>query len=117
MPKVYFNDLGMRNVLLNQFQPVEFRIDKGELVENFIFLQLRNKYSSDEIRYWRTADGNEVDFVVSTEFDKGFAIESKFDEKAYFPKKYTKFSNEYPDFPLTVKSYRSTKNSTSLFSV
>ena len=117
MPIAYFNDLGMRNILLNQFQTVEFRIDKGELIENFVFLQLRNKYTPEEIRFWRTADGNEVDFVVSTEFEKGFAIECKFDENNFSPKKYSKFSDEYPNFPLSVKSYNYTKNSTSLFSI
>ncbi|MCD6354961.1 MAG: ATP-binding protein [Prolixibacteraceae bacterium] len=117
MPVVYFNDLGMRNILLNHFQPVEFRIDKGELIENFMFLQLRNKYAIEEIRFWRTTDGNEVDFVVSTEFEKGFAIECKFDENLFNQKKYSKFTNEYPNFPLTVKSYHHSKNSTSLFSI
>ena len=117
MPIAYFNDLGMRNILLNQFQPVEFRIDKGELIENFVFTQLRNKYTPDEIRFWRTADGNEVDFVISTEFNRGFAIECKFDENNFKKKKYTKFTNEYSDFPLVVKAYKSQNNSSSLFSV
>lgn len=117
MPIAYFNDLGMRNILLNQFQTVDFRIDKGELIENFVFLQLRNKYIPEEIRFWRTADGNEVDFVVSTEFEKGFAIECKFDERNFNRKKYSKFTNEYSNFPLSVKSYRYTKNSTSIFSI
>lgn len=117
MPVAYFNDLGMRNILLNQFQSVDFRIDKGELIENFVFLQLRNKYIPEEIRFWRTADGNEVDFVVSTEFEKGFAIECKFDERNFNQKKYSKFTNEYINFPLSVKSYRYSKNSTSLFTI
>lgn len=117
MPVAYFNDLGMRNILLNQFQSIEFRIDKGELMENFVFTQLRNKYPTDEIRFWRTADGNEVDFVVSTQFEKGFAIECKFDEKNFNEKKYTKFTNEYTNFPLSVIAYKSKNNSTSLFSL
>ncbi len=117
MSKVYFNDLGMRNTLLNLFQPVDFRLDKGELFENFIFLQLRNKYNSDDIRFWRTADGNEVDFVISTQIDNGFAIECKFDEKSFSPKKYNKFSNEYKSYPLQLKAYQYSKNSNSPFSI
>ncbi len=117
MPKVYFNDLGMRNILLSQFQNIDFRIDKGELIENFVFIQLRSKYNSDEIRFWRTTDGNEVDFIVSTNYDKGFSIECKFNEKSFNQKRYSKFTNEYPNFPLQVKSYVNLKNNTSLFSI
>jgi predicted AAA+ superfamily ATPase len=117
MPVAYFNDLGMRNILLNQFEPIEFRIDKGELIENYVFLQLRNKCVTDEIRFWRTADGNEVDFVVSTQFEKGFALECKFEERNFNLKKYSKFTDGYPNFPLSVKSYKYTKNSNSLFSI
>lgn len=117
MPKIYFNDLGMRNILLSQFQSIDFRIDKGELIENFVFIQLRNKYNSDEIRFWRTTDGNEIDFVVSTNVEEGLSIECKFNEKSFNQKKYSKFTNEYPNFPLQVKSYINLKNSTSLFSI
>lgn len=117
MPKVYFNDLGMRNKMLNLFQSVDSRLDKGELIENFVFIQLRNNYNTDEIRFWRTADGNEVDFVITTEFDKGFAIECKFDEKSYNPNKYAKFAMEYPNYPIRLKSYINTKNITSLLTI
>ena len=106
MPKVYFNDLGMRNMLLKQFSEVENRLDKGELIENYIFIRLRDIYSTDDIQYWRTTDGNEVDFVVSTEFQKGFAIECKFDEKSFSKSKYKKFEAAYPNYPLSVKVYQ-----------
>lgn len=117
MPKVYFNDLGMRNVLLNQFPEIETRIDKGELIENYLFTRLRETYPIDDIRFWRTADGNEVDFVVNTAYQKGFAIECKFDEKAFSKLKYKKFEEAYPNFPLCIKSYFSGNNETSLFSI
>jgi predicted AAA+ superfamily ATPase len=117
MPKVYFNDLGMRNVLLNQFPEIETRMDKGELIENYVFTRLRDTCSIEDIRFWRTADGNEVDFVVNTEYQKGFAIECKFDEKAFSKLKYKKFEEVYPNFPLLIKSYLSGNNETSLFSI
>lgn len=116
MPKVYFNDLGMRNILLNQFTNPDFRPDRGELIENYIFLRLRDSYSIDQIKYWRTADGNELDFVVGTEFGKGFAIESKFDEKSFSVSKYRKFTETYPEYPLSVKSYEAINSSNSLLS-
>jgi len=116
MPKVYFNDLGMRNILLNQFSNPDLRLDRGELIENYIFLRLRETYPIDQIKYWRTADGNELDFVVSTEFGKGFAIESKFDEKSFSISKYRKFTETYPEYPLSVKCYESINLSNSLLS-
>ena len=39
-PKIYFYDLGVRNSLINNFNAIEFRLDKGALFENFIFLEL-----------------------------------------------------------------------------
>ena len=41
MPKVYFNDLGFRNSLLKLYGSVDFRPDKGALIENDALLRLR----------------------------------------------------------------------------
>jgi len=117
MPKVYFNDLGMRNMLLKQFSEVENRLDKGELIENYLFIRLRDIYSTDDIQYWRTSDGNEVDFVVSTAFQQGFALECKFDEKSFSKSKYKKFEAVYPNYPLSIKAYLSANYASSILLV
>jgi predicted AAA+ superfamily ATPase len=111
MPVVYFHDLGFRNVLNNLFSPVDERLDKGKLIENFIFIRLREKYPYGEINYWRTTDGNEVDFVVNSG-DEKFAIESKFNQNQFRPGKYGKFKEGYPDFPLTCRTYLADNNAT-----
>lgn len=59
----------------------------------------------------------EVDFVLSTEFQKGFAIECKFDQNSFSRTKYKKFEETYPNFPLLLKSYKSADNETSLLSL
>lgn len=100
MPKVYINDLGLRNVLINYFSPLEQRADKEMVLENLSFRLLSERYDQDQIKYWRTADGNEVDFVVETSYLKGFAVEVKFNEQEIKPNKYNKFTQNYPDFPL-----------------
>ncbi len=100
MPKVYINDLGLRNVLINYFSPLEQRADKGMVLENLSFRLLTERFDQDQIKYWRTADGNEVDFVVETSYLKGFALEIKFSEQEVKPSKYNKFVQNYPDFPL-----------------
>jgi predicted AAA+ superfamily ATPase len=100
MPKVYINDLGLRNVLINYFSPLEQRADKGAVLENLAFRVLSERYDQDQIKYWRTADGNEVDFVVETSYLRGFAVEVKFNEQDAKLNKYNKFTQNYPDFPL-----------------
>lgn len=100
MPKVYLNDLGLRNVLINYFSPIEQRADKGEVLENLVFRLISERYDEDQIKYWRTADGNEVDFIIETSFMKGFAVEVKFNEQDAKPSKYNKFVQNYPNFPL-----------------
>jgi uncharacterized protein len=102
MPKVYFNDLGLRNVLLKQFGDVNDRMDKGHLIENYVYTRLRHVHKLDDVFFWRTADGNEVDFVVETAFNKGLAYEVKYSKTLYKPSKYKKFIAAYPTYPLTL---------------
>lgn len=101
MPKVYFNDIGLRNAILGKFDLVVDRLDKGELLENFVYNQLRIKHDPYNLKYWRTADGNEVDFVVEESFDEGYALEIKWDKKQFKESKYKKFITTYPNFPLS----------------
>ena len=106
MPKVYFNDLGLRNALINYFAPLQQRADKGALLENYVFRRLSERYSNDQIKFWRTTDGNEVDFVVEENAFGGQAIDVKFSSVEGAPKKYKKFNELYPNYPLTFYSWR-----------
>ncbi len=106
MPKIYFNDLGLRNVLVNYFSPIEQRADKGPLLENYVYRSLSDQQSRDSIKFWRTADGNEVDFVLEENNKQGKAIEVKFNEVEANPKKYKKFTEIYPDYPIQFFSWR-----------
>jgi len=100
MPKVYFNDLGLRNYFANNFSGIGMREDKGELLENYVYLVLKQKYGSDSIRYWRTQTKKEVDFVVYGDNGKNKAFEVKFNKKSYNKSKYMNFTTNYPDIPL-----------------
>ena len=101
MPKVFFNDVGLRNTLLNNFNLPEFRSDKGALFENFIYNQLRIKHDKEKIHFWRTADGNEVDFVIKESLHNGYAFEIKWNCIKFNKNKYKKFTKQYPNFPLS----------------
>lgn len=99
MPKVFMMDVGLRNCLLNNFQPIDLRLDKGELWENVYFRILADQYGIDAIRFWRTSDKHEVDFVLQ-DVETPKAIEVKFDERYIKPTKYKLFTEAYPQIPL-----------------
>jgi predicted AAA+ superfamily ATPase len=99
MPKVFLLDTGMLNSLLNNFQPLKLRSDKGMIWETMYYKLLSDKYGTDEVLFWRTADGNEVDFVMPY-IENPFAVEAKFDKASIRISKYKKFKETYPDIPL-----------------
>ena len=64
-PKIYFMDTGFRNYLLHNFNELSIRPDKGAIVENTAFTQLKIKQKDNyQIRYWRTLSKAEVDFIL-----------------------------------------------------
>lgn len=97
MPKGYLMDTGLRNSLLNNFTPINQRLDKGELWEQAVFKLLADRFGTDGIRFWRTADGKEIDFVLPDQ-NPPLAIEAKFDERMAKIKKYQLFQDTYPNF-------------------
>lgn len=107
MPKIYFNDLGLRNIFINRFYTIENREDKGQLLENYVYLRLKELYSEDDIKYWRTIQQNEVDFVVTESFEKSKAFEVKFNAATIKLSKYNAFKKYYPDYPLQFVSWKS----------
>ncbi len=109
MPKVYFNDFGIRNKVLNRFGNLSERLDKGELIENYIFVRLNEQYSKEQIKFWHTTSNREVDFIISETYDYGKAYEVKFSGSEFRPTKYKKFIGSYSAFPLECISYKTTK--------
>ncbi|MCK5066319.1 MAG: ATP-binding protein [Bacteroidales bacterium] len=67
MDKLYFCDLGIRNALINNFNPLSSRNDQGQLWENFLIIerQKRNSYRQAVLNpyYWRTYSGPEIDLI------------------------------------------------------
>jgi predicted AAA+ superfamily ATPase len=102
MPKIFFNDPGLRNILVNYFAPLESRADKGQILENYVYLRLARRYQADKIKYWRTADGQEVDFIAEESAFAGRAVEVKFSKAGFKAGKYARFRETYPEYPLEV---------------
>lgn len=67
MSKVYFYDLGVRNTLIDNYQPLGARNDVGKLWENFLVVERRKKLAYDfqfvNPYFWRTYTQAELDYV------------------------------------------------------
>lgn len=65
--KIYFLDLGIRNAVVQAFNPLPNRDDVGPLWENYLAIERikRNHYAGLHANYyfWRTYDRQEIDFV------------------------------------------------------
>ncbi len=65
--KIYFYDLGIRNALINNLNPVSLRGDMGAIWENFVIAETKKKSNFIgnivPLYFWRTYDGQEVDLI------------------------------------------------------
>ncbi len=61
-PKVFFCDNGFRNIVINNFQHIQSREDRGSLNENFIAGEFIKR--GIDFNYWRTKSLAEIDFIV-----------------------------------------------------
>lgn len=92
--KWYFFDNGIRNTIINNFNPVGQRDDIGALWKNYViserlkFQNYNRLYSNNY--FWRTYDQQEIDWVEERE-GKLFAYEFKWkDQKLKIPKAWEK---------------------------
>lgn len=102
--KIYFYDNGVRNAILQNFNPLSLRNDVGALWENFLITE-RIKKSNYEKTYafqyfWRTYYGQEVDFVESQNGNY-HAFEFKWNEKKKV-KPPSSFKKSYPEATFKV---------------
>jgi len=65
--KVYFYDLGMRNALINNLNPLALRNDVGALWENFLVSERIKRNANARVYantyFWRTTSGKEIDYI------------------------------------------------------
>lgn len=69
--RYYFVDCGVRNALINNFNPLSLRNDVGDLWENYLIME-RLKYQELELArstpyFWRTYAQQEIDWVEERE--------------------------------------------------
>ena len=84
MDKIYFYDLGIRNILINNLNFLENRNDLGSLWENFLISErmklMQYKKEIYTPYFWRTYTGAEIDYIEERE-GKLFAYEIKVKSK------------------------------------
>jgi len=91
--KIYFYDNGVRNILIGNFNSLEFRQDKGALWENFMVSERMKvlSYSQNLAKtyFWRTTQQQEIDYI-EIEADSVSAYEFKWSsaKKVKLPKSF-----------------------------
>jgi len=70
-PRYYFFDNGVRNSLIQNFNPIGLRNDVGQLWENFLLIERRkaNQIAGRTVNayFWRTYDQKEIDSIEEYE--------------------------------------------------
>lgn len=103
MDKVYFYDVGVRNILIDNLKPLKDRNDVGQIWENFLIIErmkvLSYKQISASTYFWRTHTGAELDFVEEREEKlAGFELKTG-NKKVRAP---TSWHSSYPNSTFTV---------------
>ena len=84
--RYYFTDNGIRNAVINQFQSLSLRPDRGCLWENFFINERRRllAYQQKGVRdyFWRTYDQQEIDRIEVDPEDRIHAYECKWSPKS-----------------------------------
>ena len=102
--KIYFNDLGIRNALINDFRSIENRNDAGALFENFIINELKKQNEYQQVYanfyFWRSTEQKEIDLIIEKN-NRLNAFECKWNpnKKATLTKS---FSNIYANHTFNV---------------
>jgi len=101
--KYYFYDIGLRNAIISNFNPLELRNDAGMLWENFLMMERLKVRSYQAIPanpyFWRTWNRKEIDLIEERE-GKLFAYEFKWKPKSVKPP--AEFVGAYPEAEFSV---------------
>lgn len=79
--KLYFYDLGIRNILVKDFRPLELRPDRGGVFENFIVSEIEKRRKvlnlKQTLYFYREYGGKEVDIVLEDYQKRYICLEVK----------------------------------------
>lgn len=102
-PRYYFYDNGVRNSLIQNFNPLNLRDDVGQLWENYLTIERRkaNQVAGRSVNsyFWRTYDQKEIDCVEEYS-GRIFGYEFKWREGEIRRVTRKEFSDAYPGSAL-----------------
>lgn len=104
--KIYFWDIGIRNSVINNWNPLHLRSDVGALWENFCIAE-RRKYLLNHQQFvnsyfWRTYTQKKIDYLEESDGQlRAFEIKWNAGKKARIPKQ---FLSAYPESTFSVIS-------------
>jgi predicted AAA+ superfamily ATPase len=102
--KIYFYDLGIRNSLIKNYNPLNFRDDLGKLFENFVIVErlkhLKYNHILANLYFWRNYAQAEIDYIEEKDGVLN-CFEFKWNDrkKAKLPKS---FQENYPNHTFEV---------------
>lgn len=103
--KAYFIDIGIRNSLIQNFNPLSLRDDLGAIFENiFIIERIKKAMYADEFKnyyFWRTYDQKEIDFIEESGGTL-LAFECKYSDGRISVASRKTFLDSYPGSVITV---------------
>lgn len=104
--KIYFYDLGVRNALINNFNTLNLRSDRGAIFENFVISEMvklnSNRLYKSNLYFWRTYDQKEIDIIEERE-GRLFGYECKYsDSKGIKEATKSAFQKAYPESSISI---------------
>jgi hypothetical protein len=101
--RYYFYDNGVRNSLIQNFNPLTLRNDVGQLWENFLMIERQKANQSASrsanIYFWRTYDQKEIDYIEERD-GKLYGYEFKWRGEAKRASR-SEFLETYPNAEVT----------------
>ncbi|MBU2632727.1 DUF4143 domain-containing protein [Patescibacteria group bacterium] len=83
--KLYFYDLGIRNILVKDFRNLDLRPDKGGVFENFIVSEIEKKRKNSNAKqtmyFYREYGGQKIDLILEDYKKEYICIEMKVNKK------------------------------------
>ena len=100
--KIYFVDVGIRNALIENLNPIDLRNDVGALWENFLISErmkyLTNNNKDAQMYFWRTQAQQELDYIeVENNVMSAFEFKWSDKRKLHIPKA---FKDAYPSITV-----------------
>lgn len=110
MRKIYFWDVGVRNAIIGNFNPLPLRTDAGALWENFLIVERMKHLHYHSVHgnryFWRTKSHQEIDYIEERD-GRLLAYEFKMNTKVKyrFPKTFTSTYSEASTIVITLENF------------